>query len=184
MCASPHPYEWTESNRCICVCLITSKKHNFIPKFILIKFMPRMNLTCCFESFWAHQKTPTWIDWTSLLLELIPYHMQESNFITQVILDMKLTHYLLSFEHVEACLTTPTLSSQLIFVAFVEPLVTSKNSTSYLNLFVRNSSLKNPLFWSTLRFLDDNSRNGFFPNMFFLKKVKRSLTLSYWSKKV
>ena len=65
---------------------------------------------------------------------------------------------------------------------FHGPLVTSKNSTSYLNLFARYSSLKNPAFWLVLTFLDHNSRTKFFPNNLLLQKVKRSLTLSYWSK--
>ena len=57
------------------------------------------------------------------------------------------------------------------------PLVTSKNSTSCLNLFVRYSSLKNPGFWLALRFLNHKSRTRFFPNMLFLQKVKRPFTI-------
>ena len=40
-CAWPQLYEWTESNRYICVCLIRCQKINFIPKFIIINFIPR-----------------------------------------------------------------------------------------------------------------------------------------------
>ena len=50
-------------------------------------------------------------------------------------------------------------------------LVTSKNSTSYPNLFVRYCSLKNPAFWLVLRFLAHNSRMTFFPNDLFLQDV-------------
>ena len=54
---------------------------------------------------------------------------------------------------------------------------------SYLDLFERYSSLKNPTFWLALRFLDHNARTRFFPNILFLQKVKGPLTLSCWSKK-
>ena len=59
---------------------------------------------------------------------------------------------------------------------------TYKNSTSCLNSFVGHCSLKNPVFW--LVFLDHKSRTRFFSNVWFLKKVKRPLVLSYSSKKV
>ena len=159
------------------------QKNNFIPKFILINFIPRFILTCCFESFWAHMKTPTWTDWTNLLLQLIPYHMQETNFITQLILDIKLNHYLLSFWACRGMSDHTHLKQPTNICCFHGPLVTSKNSASYLNLFVRYSSLKNPAFWLVQRFLDHNSRTRFFPKILFLQKVKIPLTLSYWSKK-
>ena len=73
-----HTHKWIESNRCICVCL----KSNFILKFILIRFKSRFILTKCFDSIWAPLTAPTWIGWKSLLLLLIPYHMQKTNFIT------------------------------------------------------------------------------------------------------
>ena len=60
---------------------------------------------------------------------------------------------------------------------FHGPLVTCKNSNSYLNVFVRYSSLKNPAFWLALRFLGHHSRTRFFP------KHEKPLTLSYRSKK-
>ena len=40
------------------------------------------NLTCGFESLWGHLSTSTWNDWINLLLLLISYHMQKTNFIT------------------------------------------------------------------------------------------------------
>ena len=54
------------------------------------------NLTCCFESLWQHLSTSTWNDWIKLLLPLTCYHMQKINFITQLILEAKLTHCLSS----------------------------------------------------------------------------------------
>ena len=42
--------------------------------------------------------------WSEVFLLLVPYHMQKTNFITQLILEIKLTHYLLSFW---ACLGMP-----------------------------------------------------------------------------
>ena len=54
------------------------------------------NLTCCFESLWTRLATSTWNDWINVILLLLPYHMQKTNFITQLILEIKLTHYLLA----------------------------------------------------------------------------------------
>ena len=76
------------------------------------------------------------------------------------------------FGHVQTCLTTPTSSKQLIFVAFMD-LSTSHNSTSYLNLIVRYYSLKDLALWLVLRFLNYNSRTRFFPkHLVFEKKLK------------
>ena len=94
-----------------------------------------------------------------------------------------MNHYLLSFwacwgisDHTH--LKQPTNN----ICCFHRPLVTSKNSVSYLNLFLRYSSLKNTVFWLVQRFLD-NWRTRFLPNILFLEKVKTPLALSYWSKK-
>ena len=112
------------------------QKKNFITKFILINFIPRFILTCCFESFWVHTKTPPWNDWTNLLLQLIPNHMQETNFITQLILGIKLNDYSLSF-WARRGMSDPTHFKQPTNICcFHRPLFTSKNSASYLNLFV------------------------------------------------
>ena len=51
------------------------------------------NLTCCFESLWACLTIFTWNDWINVWLLLLPHHMQKTNFITQLILEIKLTHY-------------------------------------------------------------------------------------------
>ena len=154
------------------------QKINFISNFILISFMPRFIVTCCFESFWAHLTTPTWNDWINVLLLLIPYHMQKTSFITQLILEIKLTHYLSSVWANPGMLDHTLLRQPTNICCFHGPLFRPKNSTSYFNLFVRCSSLKNPAFWLALRFLDHNSRTRFFPNMLFLQKVKRPLTIS------
>ena len=114
-----------------------------------------------------------------MLLQLIPYHMQETNFITQLILDIKLNHYLLSFWACRGMSDHTHLKQPTNICCFHGPLVTSKNSASYLNLFVRYSSLKNPAFWLVQRFLDHNWRTRFLPNILFLEKVKIPLTLSY-----
>ena len=155
---------------------------NFIPKFSLINFTPRLILTCCFESLWPHLTTPTWNNWINLLLLLIPYCMQKSNFITQLNLEIKLTHYSSSLW---ACSVIPDyalLNQPTNICCFHGPLITSKNSTSCHNLFLRYSSLKNPAFRLALRFLNHNSKTRFFQNMLFLQNVKRPLTLSCWSK--
>ena len=119
----------------------------------------------------------------NLLLLLILYHIQETNFITQLILEIKLTHYLSPLcacpgMHYHTHLKQPTN----VFW-FHGSLVTFRILTSYLNLFVRYSSLKNSALWLALRFSDHNSRTRFLSNMLFLQKVRRPLTL-VWSKKV
>ena len=115
---------------------------------------------------------------------LIPYHMQKTNLITQLVFEIKLIHYLPSLW---ACPSMPddtNLKQPTKICCFHGLLVTSKKSTLYLfKLFERYSSLKNPPFWLALRFSDHNSWTKFFPNMLFLKKVKRPLTLLCWSKK-
>ena len=136
--------------------------------------------------FWPCLTTSTWKNELNLLLLLVPYHTLKTNFITQLILEIKMTHYLLllwaycynDFRY-RTHLKQPTS-----ICCFHRPLVKSKNSTSYLNLFVRYCSLKNIAFWFVLRFLDCNSRTRSFLNMLFLPKVERPLPLSYWSIKV
>ena len=50
------------------------------------------NLTC-FESPWACLTTATWNDWINVWLLLLPPHIQKTNFIAQLILEIKLAHY-------------------------------------------------------------------------------------------
>ena len=131
------------------------------------------NLTCSFKSLWAHLTTSTWNDWINLLILLIPLHMPETNFITQLILEIKMTHYLLllwACRYINFRYHTH-LKQPTIICCFDRPLVICKNSTSYLNLFVRYCSLKYLAFWFVLRFLDHNSRTMFFRNILFCKKT-------------
>ena len=102
--------------------------------------------------------------------------MQGTNFITQLILDIKLNHYLLSFWEFWGMSDHTHLKQPTNICCFHGPLVTSKNSASYLNLFVRYSSLKNPAFWLVQRFLDHNSRNRFFPEY----HKQKSIYISKW----
>ena len=153
----------------------------FYWSYLYIKY-----LTYSFESLWACLTTSTSNNWLNLPPLLIPYHMQKTNFITQLILGIKMTHYLLLLW---ACCYVNSrylihLKQPTNISCFHRPLVISKNSTWYPNLFVRYCSLKDPAFWIVLRFMDHNSRTRFSLNMSFLQKVKRSLPLSYWSKKI
>ena len=93
---------------------------------------------------------------------LLPYHMWKTNFTTQPIFEIKLNHYL----------------SSLIFVAFMD---------LYLHSFIPQVICEIIYFEKFciligLEFLDI-SRTRFFSNILFLQKVKRLLTLLYWSKK-
>ena len=118
-------------------------------------------------------------NWINLLLLLIPYHMKKANFITQVILEIKLAHYLSSIWACPGLSNHTHLKQPTNTCCFHGSLLTSKNSTAYLNFFVRYCSLKNPALWLALRFFYHNSRTRFFPNMLLLQKVKKPLTLSY-----
>ena len=72
--------------------------------------------------------------------------MQKTNFITQVILDIKLMHYLPSLWAFPVMPDNTHLKQPTNIVCFYGTLVASKNLTSYLNLLVRCCSLKNPAF--------------------------------------
>ena len=86
---------------------VTYRQKTFIPPIKFWKsslqlvvsveaYLYAKNLTCCFESLWRHLSTSTCNDWINLLLLLISYHMQKTNSITQLILEIKLTQYLSS----------------------------------------------------------------------------------------
>ena len=113
----------------------------------------------------------------------VSYDYKKNNFITQLILEIKLTHY---FSELWACpdMSDHTHLKQTTNICcFYGTLVTSKNSTKYFYLFVQYCSLKNPAFWLFLRFLDHNWRARLFPNTLFLWKVKGSLkqkSISEW----
>ena len=46
-------------------------------------YLCKKYLTCCFESLWACLTTSTWNNWLNLLL--YPYHMQKTNFVSQLL---------------------------------------------------------------------------------------------------
>ena len=71
---------------CFCWSLLTCKKSNL--------------------SFWITLGTSDHfhLKWLKVILLLVPYHMQKTKFLTQLILEVKLTHYLLSFWE---CLVVP-----------------------------------------------------------------------------
>ena len=124
------------------------------------------------------------LKWLSRLLLLIPYHMRKTNFITQLIVKIKQTHYLSSLWPCLGMLDHTHLKQSTNICCFHGPLITSKLSTSHLKLLVRYSSLlKNPAFWLALRFFNHNWRTRFLPNMLFLQKVKKPLIISCWSEK-
>ena len=93
------------------------------------------------------------LKWLKVLLLLLPYHMQKTNFITQLILAIKLT-ICCHFGHLQACLSTPTWNSQLILSAFLD-------LKSYPKIQLQESFI--------LRFL-----NQIFANMFW-QKVSKSI---------
>ena len=105
---------------------------NIIPKFIIINSIPRFISTCCFQSLWAHPTTQTWNDWINLLVLLIPYHMLTTNFITQLIIEIKLTHYSASLWECPGVSGDTHLKQPTNNCCFHGPLFTCKNPTSYL----------------------------------------------------
>ena len=74
------------------------------------------NLTCSFESVWIRLTSFTWSDLINVYLCCF-FAMQKTNFITQLIFEIKLTHYLLS---IWACSGVPghTWSSQIVLSTF------------------------------------------------------------------
>ena len=84
----------------------------------------------CLKSLWACLTIPIWNDWKKLLLLLILYHMQKTNFITQLILKIKLPHYSASLW---ACPGMPDhthLKQPTNICCFHGLQITSKNSAS------------------------------------------------------
>ena len=118
------------------------------------------------------------LKWLKVLLLLLPYHMQKTNFITQLILESKLTHYFLSLWAYSGKPKHSHLKQPTYIWFFLGPLVISKNSTSHLKFFVRYCSLKNPAIWFFFRFLDHNSRTRFFANLLFLQKAQKAIGTS------
>ena len=106
-------------------------------------------LTRCFKSLWAYLTIPTWDDWKKKkLLLLILYHMQKTNFITQLILKIKLTHYLSSLWACPTMSYHAHLKQPTNICCFHGPLVISKNSTStYLWDFLLKKILHSDWPW-------------------------------------
>ena len=143
----------------------SSQKFLKFPQQLLVSveaYLYVKNQTCCFESLWSRLTTSTWNGWINILLLLLPYHKQKTNFITRLILASILTHYFVVtlgiFRH--AWPHPPEQPTNI--KCFLGPLVISKNSTSQLKVFVRYCSLKNLAFWFVLRFSDHKSRTRFF----------------------
>ena len=118
-------------------------------------------LPCRFESLLARLATSTWSDWMNVLLLSIPYHTQKTNFIIQLIHEIKLNHYLPSLWACSGMLDHTHLKPPTNICCFHRLLFTSKNSTSYLNLFVRYWG-----FWTITQELD------FFRTSCLCKKLK------------
>ena len=119
----PHPYKWTESNRCICVRLTTCKK----PTAYLQQVFSNQLHTYVHLGMSNH----TQLKWLKkILLLLILYHMQKTNFITQFILKIKLTNYSSSLCAYPGMPDHTHLKQPTSICCFHGPLVTSRNSTS------------------------------------------------------
>ena len=77
------------------------------------------NLTSCFESLWTRLTIFTSDEWINVSRLLLLYHMQKTNFITQFIIEIKLTHCL--FSHWPCpVMPEPTNLKQLLFSAFLD----------------------------------------------------------------
>ena len=110
--------------------------------------------------------------------------MEITNFTGQIIVQMKLTHYFDITVGMPRHAWPHPLEMIEYVCCFYVCLITYKNSTSYLNSFVRYCSLKNLAFWLAWRFMDHNSRTSFFPHMQFFWKVGWPLVLSNSSKQI
>ena len=111
----------------------------------------------------------------------IPCHMQKTNFITQLILEIKLTHYSPSLLGCPGLSDHTQLKQPTNTCCFHGPIVTSKSLILYFKLFLRYCILKNPSFDQPWGSCAINSWTWFSPKM-FLQDLKRLLTLSCWSK--
>ena len=103
----------------------------------------------------------------------LPHAKKLTNFITQLILEIKLTHYFLSLWACSAILEHTHLNQPTNIQCFLGPLIMSKNSSSYVKFFLRYCGLKNPVFLFVLSFLDYNSRTRFLQTCCFSIKCKK-----------
>ena len=95
--------------------------------------------------------------------------MQKTNFIFELILEIKLTHQI---GHVQSCLTTPSWSNQLIFVGFIKLYLHLKielNTSTCLYNIVTKGILHSG--WS-LGFWTITQEPDFSQTCCFLKKLK------------
>ena len=161
---------------------------NFSPPLTFRKFPQKLlvsveayryvkNQTYCIESLWTRLTTSTWNGWINVLLSLLPYHMQKTNFITQLILESKLTHYFLSLWAYSGKPKHTHLKQPTNISFFLGPLVISKKSTSRLKFFVRYCSLKNPAIWFFSGFWTITQEPDFLQICCFCKKHKKLLAL-------
>ena len=124
--------------------------------------------------FWITLKTSDHfhLKWLRVLLRLLPYHIEETNFITQLILEIKLT-ICCHFGHVQAYLSTSTWSSQ--------PILSASWTSNHIQKFNFTSQVFCEILWfkesCILRFLDHNSRTRFLQTCCFDKKYKKTLAL-------
>ena len=109
--AWPHPYKSTESDRWICVLLPTYKKWT---SHLGLFYIVSLNN---FGHVWPYPREMVrrngYFYWFSTTCK-------KTNFITQPILKIKLTHYSLWLWACLDRLTTPTWSNQLTFGAFMD----------------------------------------------------------------
>ena len=142
----------------------------FIEAYLYVK-----NLTCCFESLWTRLTTSTWNDWKCYFYCFLTT-CKKTNFITQLILEITLT-ICFHFGHVQACLSTPTWSNQLI-------LFWTSNHIQKFN-FIPHVFCE--ILWfkesCILRFLDHSSRTRFLQICCFGIKYKKNIGTLCWNKK-
>ena len=115
------------------------------------------------------------LKWLKVLLLLLPYDMQKTNFITQLILEIKLT-ICCHFGHVQACMSTPTWSRQLILSAFLDLWSYPKIQLHTWN-FCEILWFKESCIW--ILFLDHNSRTAFLQTCCLGKKYKKNIGTLY-----
>ena len=147
------------------------QKISFTLMFILINVIRKFILIYYFELLWTRLTTSTWDDWINLSLLLIPY--QKTDFITQPILEIKLTHFSSSLWTCPGMPEHTHWKQPTNICCFYGILAASKNSTSNLNVFC-DIVVYLILYFDclVLRFLDHNSWTRFFSNMLFFKELK------------
>ena len=85
-CALPHPYKWTELNRCIYKWPTKYKKSTSYLSWVLK--LSWLTILHYFRHAVACLTTPTWNDWVYLLLLLMLDHIQKFKFISHLICEI------------------------------------------------------------------------------------------------